>query len=98
MGDSLQPAQGGLNTWDTEPHCPRNSETDEGDTASMSDYVELYAENQDVWVADFYQVLEKVLHNGYEVDELTEGANIFGIDRTTCERQGKLFTCTLNSS
>jgi hypothetical protein len=93
--DSLGPLQGGINTWDMEPKCGRNNDKDPGDTNSMSDYVEKYAEEQDVWAADFFAVLHKVQTIGYAEANLLVGPDVLGIGRTKCERVGRDFKCVL---
>lgn len=94
-------ASGGVNTWDTEPRCPRNNAKEEGDEKSLSDYVELYAENQDIWANDFLAAYEKMLSNGYEPGELREGPQVLGIGKATCGqiklkgKQGWNYGCAL---
>jgi len=96
--DILNSAQGGINTWDTEPLCGRNNEKDPGDVMSMSDYVEIYAEEQDLWVTDFFAAMHKMQTNGYAEDELTEGPDVLGIGRTKCERLKRVFVCVLSDA
>jgi len=93
--DTLNSLEGGLNTWDTEPNCGRNNEKDPDDPNSMSDYVEKYAEEQDVWAADFFEVLHKVQTTGYVDADLLVGPDVLGIGRVKCERTGRKFACVL---
>jgi hypothetical protein len=72
-----------------EPLCNKNLEQDEGDSKTMSDWVEHYGDNPSTWLADFYKALEKMSANGYEASELTQGPSVVGLGLTTCERSCK---------
>lgn len=82
--DDYSSLNGGINTWDNEPQCPPNSAKEEGDDKSLSDYVELYATNQNAWANDFFAAFQKMLHTGYAEGELVEGPQVFGIGKATC--------------
>mmetsp|Transcript_72565 Transcript_72565/g.114903 ORF Transcript_72565/g.114903 Transcript_72565/m.114903 type:complete len:481 (-) Transcript_72565:142-1584(-) len=60
-------------TQSTVAHCPLNELSVPAGTTSLSQVVELYADNQTQFVNDFAQVLVKMLSNGY--DSLTSAPN-----------------------
>lgn len=83
--DALSGAEyGGVNTWDNEPNCPRNNAKDAGDAESLSDYVEKYGADQNVWANDFIAAFEKLLTTGYEPSKLQAGPEVLGFGKTTC--------------
>eukprot|EP00927_Polykrikos_kofoidii_P075821 TRINITY_DN722_c0_g1_i3.p1 TRINITY_DN722_c0_g1~~TRINITY_DN722_c0_g1_i3.p1 ORF type:complete len:661 (-),score=112.24 TRINITY_DN722_c0_g1_i3:124-2106(-) len=87
--DELGKLQGGINDWEMEPLCNKNLEQDDGDSKTMSDWVEHYGDNPSTWLADFFKALEKMSGNGYEAGELTQGPSVVGLGLTTCERSCK---------
>jgi len=96
-------AAGGVNTWDNEPSCPRNTAKAAGDTKSLSEYVETYAQDQNLWANDFIAAYEKLLSTGYGPGELNDGPEVLGIGKTTCgqykvKKEGWNYGCQLASS
>merc|ERR1711957_436303 len=97
------PAAGGVNTWDNEPQCPRNTAMDAGEAESLSDYVEKYAQDQNLWANDFIAAFEKLLTTGYGSGELTDAPVVLGFGKTTCAQYkvkgaGWNYGCQLASS
>lgn len=72
-----------LDFYKTVPNCPENTVRDGAGQKSMSEYVHMYADDQNKWVEDFYSALEKMLSNGYG-NTLTDGPDVLGIERATC--------------
>merc|ERR1712113_365033 len=59
---------GTKNEW-TDRGCPvdcgRQDYQYPGDTLSLADHVERYADDQDAWIQEFMPVMEKMIANGY---------------------------------
>ena len=53
------------------PPCGANTYAPEGE--ALSDIVTLFAEDHDAWQEAFFNAWEKMVHNGYDIDMLTEG-------------------------
>lgn len=57
------------NEW-TDEGCPANCDRNDyqypGDTLTLSDHVDRYADDQDLWIREFIPVMEKMINNGYE--------------------------------
>ena len=52
------------------PHgCPLNEDPADGEL-KMHDVVELYADNNQIFIDDFTAVFEKMLENGYQKEDL----------------------------
>ena len=49
------------------PNCPKENYAPEG--VALSDLVDSYADDQNLWVSTFYEALEKMVMNGYELNE-----------------------------
>ncbi len=62
-----------VNEW-TDRGCPvdcaRQDYTYPGDTLSLADHVERYADDQDEWIQEFIPVMEKMIANGYTEHDL----------------------------
>lgn len=52
------------------PDCPREMYAPEG--KALSDIVETFADDQDLWIATFFDALERMLMNGYKKTQLTK--------------------------
>lgn len=77
----------------TEPLCPVTQLNDGPNTWKMGKLVERYADDQDKWVADFYDAWEKMLSNGNT--NLVDGPDVLGVGRAVCEMRVRKMTCSL---
>merc|ERR1712107_376658 len=61
------------NSW-TQKACPADFSRQDyrypGDTNSLADYIDHYAENQEDWINDFIPAMEKMIANGYNRNDL----------------------------
>ena len=67
--------------WENPDHiadfeCPLQDITEPAGSEPMHVVVEEFAEFQNVWIAEFMSVLEKVLENGYRDEELVRGPDM----------------------
>lgn len=58
--------------------CAPNDMKDQSSSMTMNELVNHYADNQDVWINDFYDAWEKMLENGYG-NNLKLGPDVIGI-------------------
>mmetsp|Transcript_9026 Transcript_9026/g.19956 ORF Transcript_9026/g.19956 Transcript_9026/m.19956 type:complete len:165 (+) Transcript_9026:1802-2296(+) len=61
------------NAW-TDKACPANCSRQNyqypGDSRTLADWVDLYADDQARWINEFFPVMEKMINNGYEDSDL----------------------------
>jgi len=55
--------------------CPRQDYKYPGDSLSLADHVERYADDQDAWIQEFIPVMEKMIANGYTENDLVVSFN-----------------------
>eukprot|EP00931_Biecheleriopsis_adriatica_P017728 TRINITY_DN12603_c0_g2_i1.p1 TRINITY_DN12603_c0_g2~~TRINITY_DN12603_c0_g2_i1.p1 ORF type:complete len:980 (-),score=132.53 TRINITY_DN12603_c0_g2_i1:112-2691(-) len=65
--------------------CPKNKDLYPGDTMSLSEHVERFADDQGAWIEEFLPAMEKMISNGYG-DELVvswppQGASLLAAAR-----------------
>ena len=63
----------------TDFECPLQEIAEPAGSDPMHVVVEEFAQFQNVWVAEFMAVLEKVLENGYQDGELEQGPDMTGM-------------------
>jgi len=52
--------------------CPKQTYKYPTDSMTLSQHVELYADNQAQWIEDYLPAMERMISNGYEADGLVE--------------------------
>jgi len=72
----------------TDFECPLQELAEPADSDPMHLVVEQFAQFQNVWVAEFMAVLEKMLENGYKNDELVQGPDMTGMKCFLPEEDG----------
>ena len=72
----------------TDFECPLQVLAEPAGSDPMHQVVEEFAQFQNVWVAEFMDVLEKVLENGYKEGELEQGPAMTGMNCYLPEENG----------
>eukprot|EP00928_Gymnodinium_smaydae_P026042 TRINITY_DN20556_c0_g1_i1.p1 TRINITY_DN20556_c0_g1~~TRINITY_DN20556_c0_g1_i1.p1 ORF type:complete len:670 (+),score=113.19 TRINITY_DN20556_c0_g1_i1:50-2059(+) len=72
--------------------CPLNELQDPGEK-KMHEIVEMYMDNQNMWAADFVDVMERMLENGVDGSTLTESFNFGAVGDVVCDSSSGALRC-----
>ena len=71
--------------------CPLNDRKLPESDKSVSEIIQDYADDQDLWIGEFMQAFEKMVANGYDDSALTLAPNSW--DKVQCKIRSKQLTC-----
>ena len=74
--------------------CPLNDRRMPEDDKAVSEIMEDYATNQDLWLGDFISAFERMTRNGYEDGDLTDAPPSWKpAILTQCKKKSSMIQC-----